>query len=224
MAQILSVLGTIAGVILLVVLGLIVFVHLLLIPRVGVYAAAKNGDVKIKVRYSWLKILVFQLPKKEGKARKPKKPKKQKPKKEKKPKEETGEAKPKKKLNFKALDLGDTICFFLNMLLRMKNTLRLDIVRADVVLATGNAAKTGKLLGQIAKWVSILYAFLQEHFNMKTCHIWVDGDFDGSETKYDTEFSLSLRPIVLEWVVVSSLPALYRMYKTLTKTEAETNE
>ena len=175
MAQILSVLGMIVGGVLLFVLGLIVLVHLLLIPRVGVYAAAKNGDVKIKVRYSWLKILVFQLPKKEGKEKKPKKPKKQKPKKEKKPKEETGEAQPKKKLNFKALDLGDTICFFLNMLLRMKNTLRLDIVRADVVLATGNAAKTGKLLGQIAEWVSILYAFLQQHFNMKTCHIMPKG-------------------------------------------------
>lgn len=223
MAQILSILGTILGVLLLIVLGLIILVHLLLIPRVGVYAAAKNGEVKLKVRYSWLKILVFQLPKKEGK-KKPKKPKKQKPKKEKKPKDENAEEKPGKKLNFKALDWGDTICFFLNMLLRMKNTLRLDIVRVDAVLATGNAAKTGKLLGQIAQWVSIIYAFLMEHFNLKTCHIYVDGDFDGSETKYDAEVSLSLRPIVLEWVVISSLPKLYRIYKTLTKTEAETNE
>ncbi|MBQ8144940.1 MAG: DUF2953 domain-containing protein [Butyricicoccus sp.] len=223
MAQILSILGTILGVLLLIVLGLIILVHLLLIPRVGVYAAAKNGEVKLKVRYSWLKILVFQLPKKEGK-KKPKKPKKPKPKKEKKPKDENAEEKPGKKLNFKALDWGDTICFFLNMLLRMKNTLRLDIVRVDAVLATGNAAKTGKLLGQIAQWVSIIYAFLMEHFNLKTCHIYVDGDFDGSETKYDAEVSLSLRPIVLEWVVISSLPKLYRIYKTLTKTEAETNE
>ena len=223
MAQILSILGTILGVLLLIVLGLIILVHLLLIPRVGVYAAAKNGEVKLKVCYSWLKILVFQLPKKEGK-KKPKKPKKPKPKKEKKPKDENAEEKPGKKLNFKALDWGDTICFFLNMLLRMKNTLRLDIVRVDAVLATGNAAKTGKLLGQIAQWVSIIYAFLMEHFNLKTCHIYVDGDFDGSETKYDAEVSLSLRPIVLEWVVISSLPKLYRIYKTLTKTEAETNE
>ena len=224
MAQILSVLGTILGVMLLVLLGLIVLVHLLLIPRVGVYGAAKNGETKIKLRYSWLKILVFQLPKKEGKEKKPKKPQKPKPQKEKKPKDENAAEKPKKKLNFKALDWGDTICFFLDMLLRMKNSLRLDLVRVDAVLATGNAAKTGKLLGQISQWVSIIYAFLMEHFNLKTCHIWVDGDFEGSETKYDAEVSLSLRPIVLEWVVISSLPGLYRIYKTLTKTEAETNE
>lgn len=224
MAQILSVLGTILGIMLLVVFGLIVLVHLLLIPRVGVYVAAKNGEAKIKIRYSWLRVLVFRIPKKEGKEKKPKKPKKQKPKKEKKPKEESAEEKPKKKLNLKALDWGDTICFFLDMLLRMKNTLRLDLVRVDAVLATGNAAKTGKLLGQIAQWVSIIYAFLMEHFNLKTCHICVDGDFDGSETQYDAEVSLSLRPIVLEWVAISSLPGLYRIYKTLTKTEAETNE
>ena len=224
MAQILSVLGTVLGIILLVVLGLIVLVHLLLVPRVGVYAAAKNGEVKVKVRYSWLKIPVFRIPKKEGKKKREKKPQKPKLRKEKKPEAGTAGATPRKNLNFQSLDWGDTICFFLNILLRMKNTLRLDIVRVDAVLATGNAARTGKLLGQTAQWVSIIYAFLMEHFNLKTCHICVDGDFDGSEPQYDAEVSLSLRPVVLEWVAISSLPGLYRIYKTLTKTEAETNE
>ena len=49
----------------------------------------------------------------------------------------------------------------------MKDTLRLDLVRTDVMLATGDAGKTGRLLGSLSAGVSMLYAFLMERFEYK---------------------------------------------------------
>ncbi len=209
--HILSTLAHVLGILLLVVFGLLVLFQLLLVPRTGVHVWAKNGDLRVKVRYGRVLVLLFPRHRKEGK------PKPQKPAPP--PKEKPAEDKPKRTLNWRALDLGDTVCFLLDLLLQMKDTLRLDIVRADVVLATGDAGKTGRLLGSLSAGVSMLYAFLMEHFNLKTCHIAIDGDFEGRDTRYDAEVSLSLRPIAMEWVILRNSRKLYRLYKTLMKTE-----
>lgn len=206
------VLGWILLILLLLALALLVLAHLLLVPRTGVHIWAGSGrGVTVKVFYAMKHVLVFPRPKKPGK---------------KKPASKAAEPepeadKPGRKLNWRALDLGDTICFGLDLLLQLKNTLRLDVVRVDATLATGDAAKTGASLGYLSAGVSMLYAFLMEHFNLKTCHIAVDGDFEGRETVYDAEVSLSVRPIALEWVMLRNARGLYRIYKTLMKTEAE---
>ena len=219
MTQILWILVQIVGIVLLVVLGLLVLLHLLLIPRVGIHLWAKQADLQLKIQYGFLRLLVYPRPpksEKKGKKKKPARKKKEKPA----PAEQA--EKPPRTFNWKALDWGDTICWLLDVLLQLKNTLQLSILRTDVTLATGDAAKTGQLLGYLSAGVSAFYAFLMEHFKLKTCRIVIDGDFEGNKTVYDVEVNLSLRLIVLEWVLLRNLPKLYRIYKTLTKTEAET--
>ena len=65
--HILSTLAHVLVILLLVVLGLLVLFQLLLVPRTGVHVWAKNGDLRVKVRYGRVLVLLFPRPWKQGK-------------------------------------------------------------------------------------------------------------------------------------------------------------
>lgn len=52
------------------------------------------------------------------------------------------------------------------------------VFRLDAVIAAGDPARTGILVGQAAVLVSNLYPWLMSRFAIQNPHIWIDGDFE----------------------------------------------
>ena len=192
-----------------IVLGLLLLALLLMTPRTGVHLFAGNGRARMMVFYGPLhKMLDLSKDRKKTKS---------KPKQEEKA-EKPAEEKPKKPgVNLKNLDIGQAVTDVLDLLGQAKDILRIDILRADVTIATGDAARTGLILGYSAALGGMIYPFLEQTFHIKDFHVAVDGDFQGEKTRYEIELSASFRPIAMLWLGVRSLPLMYRYYRTLTQ-------
>lgn len=213
MLNILWVIWLILRVLLGLLAGFILLGLLLMIPRTGVHLRAANGSLTLMLFYGKLH-RVFRIP---GEKKKQKEPAPAKPKKEK------SAAKKTRSVNFKNLDEAEIITDVLELLADARNTLRIDLLRADVTIATGDAARTGILLGYAFALGGMIFPFLEQTFHIKTFHVVLDGDFQGETTRYDVELSCSLRPIQMLWLGVRRIPKIYRYYRLLTK-NVEANE
>ncbi|MGN1008659.1 MAG: DUF2953 domain-containing protein [Butyricicoccus sp.] len=200
----------ILGIVLAILFGLVLLLILATVPRAGVRVIGKDGLAGIWVRYGWLKLRIYPFPKRK-KAKKPAesaKPEKPVPEKKESP------------FDFSKLDLGDTICLVLDLLDELRNALRLDTVRVNAMLATGDAARTGILLGQLAALAGMITPFLEQNFVIRDYHIAVDGDFQGNTTHWDAEIVFSVRPVRMVWALVKRWRTLKRLYDSIQKTEA----
>ena len=190
-----------------VLLGLLL---LLTFPRTGVRILCQNRISGVWLRYGRVSLRIYPLPgHMSRKAGKPSKSAKQ-----------PRRASPKRSLNFRRLDLGDTITLLLDLLDEIQDGLRLDTIRIDAVLATGDAARTGILLGQLAALSGMVTPFLEQRFDIRDYHIAVDGDFQGDTPRWEAEFAFSARPIRIGWALFKRRRSLLRLYDALQNTEA----
>ena len=60
----------------------------------------------------------------------------------------------------------------------LTGSLQITRLRVRLVLATGDAAKTGILLGQTAALCGILVPFLENTFDLRDIHVRADPDFE----------------------------------------------
>lgn len=199
----------ILGILLVILLGLVLFLLLATIPRVGVRVTGKDGLAGIWIRYGWLKLRIYPLSKRKKVKKTPESAKKKEP-------------APKKEFpfDFSKLDLGDAFYLLLDLLDELRDVLRLDTVLVDAMLATGDAARTGILLGQIAALTGMITPFLEQNFNIRDYHIAVDGDFQGNTTHWEAEIAFSVRPVRMGWALVKRWRTLKRLYDSIQKTEA----
>lgn len=200
----------ILGVLLLVLAGLALLAFALTLPRTGVYAHGKDGAIQIFLRYGRLRLRVYPLPcafrKKTQKPAPPKEP-----------------AAP-KAFDVSALDLGDAVCFLLDFLDDMRDAVRIDTLRADVVLATGDAARTGILLGACAALLGMITPVLENTFTIRDYHIAVDGDFQSAKPRWEGTLAFSARPIRLLYALWKRRRTLLQFYDALTaKSPQETS-
>lgn len=195
--------------ILIVLAGMI----LLLSPRVAVDLHAQNGALSLRLGYGWLHKTI-RLPKhgkKPDGAEKPDKPEKT----EEQPAGKRG------KDWLSGLDLGDVLCELLDFLEDVKDRLRIDVLCAHVTLATGDAAKTGLYLGYLSAVSGMLYPFLARNFTIRSLAIDLDGDFEGSKTRYDLRLACSFRPIRMMAAGIRHGLKLYRMMQQTQSMEAK---
>ncbi len=199
---------TIVGILLAVVLGLL---FLLLCLRVGAQMEAQNGKFTLRVRVgSFCKT----IERKKGAKLPEKKPSEQ--------KEEASTEEPEANAPpWAAMDWGDLICELLSFFDDVKDRLRIDILRAYVLLATGDAAKTGLYLGGASALSGMIYPFFAQNFKIKELSVHVDGDFEGNRTKYDLCFACSFRPIRMIVVGIRHGRRLYHMVKQTQSVEAK---
>lgn len=206
-----------------VILLLVLLLLLALVPRVRVDVdKAQDGPLALALRYGWLRFRLLPRKKKE----KPKKKPPAKPKPKKKP-EKTKEKKG--GFSLKGIDIGDTICLVLDILIELRNRLRIHRLRADVMLATGDAAKTGILLGRIAAISGMILPILEQNFVISDFQILVDGDFqcETPSTRAAFAVSVSIRPIHLPLILLKfrrQLLALYRALRTDSRAEKTARE
>ena len=189
------------------IFGCMLILVLAAIPRTGMRITCKDGLTGIWIRYGWgkLRIFPFESPKKSSKS--PDKP-----------------APAQSPYDFSQIDLGDALCLLLDLLYELRMALRLDTIRADVLVATGDAAHTGILLGQIAALTGMITPFLEQHFNIRDYHIAVDGDFQGNTPHWEGELIFSVRPIRLIWALIKRWRSLKALYNSILTTEANNHE
>ncbi|MCI8880715.1 MAG: DUF2953 domain-containing protein [Clostridiaceae bacterium] len=191
-----------------VLLALIVLLLLALLPRVRVdVEKAQDGPLGLTVGYGWLRLRLL--------------PRREKPKPAKKASAKPKPEKEKKASGFsiKGLDIGDAVCLLIDLLIELRNRLVIHRLRADVLLATGDAAKTGILLGRIAAICGMVLPFLEQNYSIPDFHISVDGDFQSetSSTRAAFAAAVSMRPIHLPLILLKyrrQLLALYRSLRT----------
>lgn len=204
----------IVKILLALVLLLLVLMLALLCVRTGVDAVGLDGEISVEARYGPVRIPLYPLPKHVKKKKKPK----EKPKPEKKDQTE-GEYRVRSAINWRALDIGDTLDLLLTILSELSGALRLSRLRVRVRIGTDDAAKSGLLLGQSAALTGIILPFLENTFEMQDYHVDVDADFDADHTKWAFTVFCSLRPLRLIVISLRHSRELYRIYKRLTKKE-----
>ena len=193
-----------------VLLGLVMLVLLAMVPRAGIRLTGKDGKINLWVRYGQIRLHLYPLPKRAKKtAHTPKKAPPEKPQKTDAPKES------------RHIDLGNAICLMLGLLDDLRHAMRIDILHLDAVIATGDAAHTGMLLGMAAGLSGIITPLLQQSFNIPHYHIHIDGDFQGDKGHWQAEAAVSVRPIRLLWALVRRWCDIFNLFKP-EKTEAKT--
>ncbi len=191
-----------------VLLGLVMLVLLAMVPRAGIRLTGKDGSINLWVRYGQIRLHLYPLPKRAKKtARAPKKA----------PPEKQTDA-PKESRH---IDLGDTICLVLGLLDDLRHAMRIDILHLDAVIATGDAARTGTLLGMAAALSGMITPVLQQSFDIPHYHIYIDGDFQGDKGHWQAEAAVSVRPIRLLWALARRWRDIFNLFKP-EKTEAKT--
>lgn len=209
MPAIVWVLVVVAGLLLLVLLLML----LLLFVRTGVELTGATGEIMAELRYGFVRVPIWPLPQFGVKTKK-----------QTKQLVEVGteqQALPKYryKIDWKAVDLGETIHFWLTICGEMADTLRISRLRVHVRIGTDDAATTGILLGQSAAITGMIVPFFENTFEMKDYHVDVDADFDADHTEWAFTVFCSLRPIRLLVVLLRHGKALRRLYKRLIKKE-----
>lgn len=190
-------------------LGLVLLTLLAAIPRTGIRLTGQDGKINLWVRYGQFRLHLYPLPKR---TKKPARPKKEPP-----PKPQKPDA-PQKSRH---IDIGDAICLALGLLDDLRNAMRIDILHIDAVIATGDAARTGMLLGMAAALSGMVTPVLQQGFDIPHYHIHIDGDFQGGKGHWQAETAVSVRPIRLLWALAWRWRDILKLLKP-EKTEAKT--
>ena len=184
------------------VLLLLLLAVLLLFARVGVEAFGVTGEVSAELRYGPVRIPVWPLPKPAARAQK---------------KAAAPETAPKRRrpVDWKALDLGETLDVLLTLLGDLSDRVRVSRLHVRVQIGTDDAAHTGILLGQAAAMTGMIVPFLENTFEMKDYRINVDADFEADHTEWAFTLLCSTRPVQVLWVMLRHRKALFRLYKRL---------
>lgn len=175
----------------------------LLCLRVGAFVQVRNDGVSIRLQIGFLHKTI--------RPRKGRKPPAEKA--EEKPEKPVAEQKESDEPELPDLDWGDLICEGLSFLEDIKDRLRIDVLRVKLLLATGDAAKTGIYLGGLSALSSMIYPFFAENFQIRDFNVQIDGDFEGNTTQYDLRFGCSFRPIRMIGAAVRHGRKIYHMVK-----------
>ena len=107
-------------------------------------------------------------------------------------------------------EIADIILDFLGDL---TGSLQITRLRVRLVLATGDAAQTGILLGQTAALCGILVPFLENTFDLRDIHVRADPDFEKDKTEWAAEVFCAMRPIAFIKIAFRHRKPLRRLYE-----------
>ena len=185
----------------LIILGVIIaiIVAIMLVP-VGADVAYEGGELRLSAKVCGVLLQLIPKPpadetkpKKEKKPKKPKKPKKQK----KQPEEQaqTGEEKPKKKLNldFSMDEVMGLVKSVLRGLGRFGRKLSVDRFLLHYTAAGKDPYNTAMTFGYVNGALTTLAPICRRSFDAKDVDVWTDVDFTTEKTKVDFGVALTIR-------------------------------
>lgn len=182
----------------LIILGVIVaiIVAIMLVP-VGADVAYEGGELRLSAKVCGMLLqLIPKPPADETKPKKEKKPKK--PKKQKKKAEEqtqTGEEKPKKKLDldFSMDEIMGLVKSVLRGLGRFGRKLSVDRFLLHYTAAGKDPYNTAMTFGYVNGALTTLAPICRRSFDAKDVDVWTDVDFTTEKTKVDFGVALTIR-------------------------------
>ena len=182
----------------LIILGVIIaiIVAIMLVP-VGADVAYEGGELRLSAKVCGVLLqLIPKPPADETKPKKEKKPKK--PKKQKKQPEEqaqTGEEKPKKKLNldFSMDEIMGLVKSVLRGLGRFGRKLSVDRFLLHYTAAGKDPYNTAMTFGYVNGALTTLAPICRRSFDAKDVDVWTDVDFTTEKTKVDFGVALTIR-------------------------------
>ena len=182
----------------LIILGVIIaiIVAIMLVP-VGADVAYEGGELRLSAKVCGMLLqLIPKPPADETKPKKEKKPKK--PKKQKKQPEEqaqTGEEKPKKKLNldFSMDEIMGLVKSVLHGLGRFGRKLSVDRFLLHYTAAGKDPYNTAMTFGYVNGALTTLAPICRRTFDTKDVDVWTDVDFTTEKTKVDFGVALTIR-------------------------------
>ena len=182
----------------LIILGVIIaiIVAIMLVP-VGADVAYEGGELRLSAKVCGVLLqLIPKPPADETKPKKEKKPKK--PKKQKKQPEEqaqTGEEKPKKKLNldFSMDEIMGLVKSVLRGLGRFGRKLSVDRFLLHYTAAGKDPCNTAMTFGYVNGALTTLAPICRRSFDAKDVDVWTDVDFTTEKTKVDFGVALTIR-------------------------------
>ncbi len=182
----------------LIILGVIIaiIVAIMLVP-VGADVAYEGGELRLSAKVCGMLLqLIPKPPADETKPKKEKKPKK--PKKQKKQPEEqaqTGEEKPKKKLNldFSMDEIMGLVKSVLRGLGRFGRKLSVDRFLLHYTAAGKDPYNTAMTFGYVNGALTTLAPICRRTFDTKDVDVWTDVDFTTEKTKVDFGVALTIR-------------------------------
>lgn len=182
----------------LIILGVIIaiIVAIMLVP-VGADVAYEGGELRLSAKVCGMLLqLIPKPPADETKPKKEKKPKK--PKKQKKQPEEqaqTGEEKPKKKLNldFSMDEVMGLVKSVLRGLGRFGRKLSVDRFLLHYTAAGKDPYNTAMTFGYVNGALTTLAPICRRSFDAKDVDVWTDVDFTTEKTKVDFGVALTIR-------------------------------
>ena len=185
----------------LIILGVIIaiIVAIMLVP-VGADVAYEGGELRLSAKVCGMLLQLIPKPpadetkpKKEKKPKKPKKPKKQK----KQPEEQaqTGEEKPKKKLDldFSMDEIMGLVKSVLRGLGRFGRKLSVDRFLLHYTAAGKDPYNTAMTFGYVNGALTTLAPICRRSFDAKDVDVWTDVDFTTEKTKVDFGVALTIR-------------------------------
>ena len=185
----------------LIILGVIIaiIVAIMLVP-VGADVAYEGGELRLSAKVCGVLLQLIPKPpadetkpKKEKKPKKPKKPKKQK----KQPEEQaqTGEEKPKKKLDldFSMDEIMGLVKSVLRGLGRFGRKLSVDRFLLHYTAAGKDPYNTAMTFGYVNGALTTLAPICRRSFDAKDVDVWTDVDFTTEKTKVDFGVALTIR-------------------------------
>lgn len=177
--------------------------------RVGVRIQKKDGALRVALRYGPLRLPIYPPPKGLKRPEKPEKPPKK------------AREKP-AGWDISKLDIGDAVCLAMDLTGEVRQTLCIDVLRADVTLATGDAAKTGQLLGLCWALLGMTVPVLEHTFTIRDLHIAVGADFESDKPRWSGDLAVSLRPIRLLWTLLKRRDDLLQLLDQMKTRPART--
>ena len=111
------------------------------------------------------------------------------------------------------LPFGEIADIVLDFLGDLTGSLQITRLRVRLVLETGDAAKTGILLGQTAALCGILVPFLENTFDLRDIHVCADPDFEKDKTEWAAEVFCAIRPITFIRIAFRHRKPLRRLYE-----------
>ena len=197
-----------------VLLGVVVLLGVLLLAllcmRAGVELVGVSGEVTLDAIYGPLRIPLWPRPRHLKRMEK---------KKQAEPEKKTEEAPPKGKFSLakSGLPFGKIADVVLDFLGDLTGSLRISKLRVRLIIATGDAAKTGILFGQTAALCGILVPFLENTFDLRDIHVRADPDFDKEKTEWAAELVCSIRPVTLIKIAFRHRKPLLELYNIFKK-------
>ena len=199
----------IIGFVLLALLVLLLLIGLFVLPaRARVDFRGENGAVELRVGLGPLRLKIWPLPEALRKRKPP-------------VKEERPEVQEPRQgaFSMENVDFADVLDLLFEILGHMRDRLFIETVWVQVIIGTGDAARTGLLLGYSAAATGMILPFLEQNFNMKTCHIAVDGDFESAATRWKVKLVVAMRPGSVLAVLFHHRKRLYGLYRQMVKKE-----